>query len=149
MFGILFGFLSSLLPEFFKVYQDKKDKDHELALFKLQMENIKLAGTEKRQEIDLQGNLAREVEMYKTFYPAAGTASKKTIDYISSVRPTITYLFMSLFIIVQLCLISIAFEQGVALTVAVAALWTTGTSDIFGVILGFWFGDRMITKKSK
>ena len=72
-------------------------------------------------------------------------ASKWTVNYSASVRPTITYLVFFLFMLIHLAVFMewITAEQ-------YTILMAGGALDgIFSTVIMFWFGQRLTSKWSK
>ena len=125
--GSVLGLVTSVGPGMFKQFmdskQDARDKEHELAM-QAQM------AADKRDEAIIS-------EMQN--------ASKWTVNYAASVRPTITYLVFFLFLLVHVAV----FMQWITpdqygLIVAGGALDAT-----FSTIIMFWFGQRLTSKWTK
>lgn len=164
----LLGFGSSILPEFFKGFQDKRDKEHELAMLRVQAEM-----EAKRATADLDKTIAQAIaaqgvavqESYRGDIAAlsGGTesdgddknsASKNSgswiIAYSASVRPTITYAFFLLYAAVkfsQFWLLvhpTLPWQEGMTMAAAIASIWNDEDVAIFSAVIAFWFGDRML-----
>ncbi len=126
----LVGLFGAALPKVFEVFQDGKDKKHELEIIRLQIQRDKELGTQNAQAIELQSDSQVRVEAIK-----AGRDEIKN-PYIAalrdSVRPTITYLLVARYMYVVL---------------AGNYAWTAFDSDLLALILGFWFGGRIMQRK--
>lgn len=148
LFSALLGFISSATPEFFKLFADSRDRAHEIALLKLQMEydGKKLAAAHEAGEADRALRL-QEIEIAAQMQESAalnarpGGGENKTgilwVDALAgSVRPVITYAFFVLYFVVKCC----------QFRLEVAALWTEEDIAIFSAVIGFWFGNRTMVK---
>lgn len=144
--GSLIGFGSSALPSVMKFFTDKRDQKHELAMMDKQMESQRLAGEQKVQEVTVDA----EIRSFEAAHKSEATPSGvRWVDGLrASVRPVITYLFMSLFIFVEVCLIIKAMQTGMSLIDTAELIWDEETAAIFATILTFWFGGRMFGKKN-
>lgn len=150
----LLGFGSSILPEFFKQAQDKRDKAHELALLERQaaLEAMRSAADlEKTIELALGAQATAVQESYRADVQA--NQGSWVAAYSASVRPTITYAFFLLYALVkfsQFWLLmnpSLPWQTTQTIAQALAAIWTDEDVAIFSAVVAFWFGDRMIRKR--
>jgi hypothetical protein len=155
LFSALLGFASSILPEFFKQHQDARDKAHELALLDRQS-----AIEFQRAAVDLDKSIQAALavqsiavqESYRT--DVAANKASWVSAYSASVRPTITYAFFLLYAAVksaQFWLLlhpELPWQTASTLASALAAIWTEEDIAIFSAVIAFWFGDRMLRRRS-
>jgi hypothetical protein len=150
----LLGFGSSILPEFFKLAQDKRDKAHELALLERQaaLEATRSAADlEKTIELALGAQATAVQESYRADMQA--NQGSWVAAYSASVRPTITYAFFLLYALVkfsQFWLLmhpSLPWQTTQTIAQALAAIWTDEDVAIFAAVVAFWFGDRMLRRR--
>ncbi len=124
----LVGLFGAALPKVFEVFQDGKDKKHELELIRLQIERDKDLGTQNVHAIETQGDaqiLVKALDTLKT--------GIRWVDALSgTVRPIVTYLLVLRYLYV-VCAYNYA--------------WTSFDSDLLAVILSFWFGSRVLQRK--
>lgn len=139
--GTVIGFLGSLIPNLLKVWQDKKDKAHEISLLNIQIEREKLGHTQRMEEINVQADIAETEALYKTLKPIG----VKWVDaLIGTVRPVITYSFFTLYAMVKF------FQyRSLASHRELIELWTDADMAIFCTIIAFWFGSRTFQKLYK
>ncbi len=148
LLGSLLGFLTSAVPSLIKLFQDKQDKKHELALLEKQAElNIKL-GELKFEAAQLQTDTqvlqmayqfadpfkVSDRDIYKSF---------KSIVYLltSSVRPVVTYLFLLGYLFFKWQLFIELKDYKL--------IWTEDDMALFAGVISFWFGSREISKRFK
>lgn len=139
--GTIIGFLGSLIPNLLKLWQDKKDKAHEISLLNIQIEREKLGHTYKMEEINVQADISETEALYKTLKPVG----VKWVDaLIGTVRPVITYSFFTLYAVVKF------FQyRSYGPSHDVFSLWTDADMAIFCTIIAFWFGSRTFQKLYK
>ena len=137
LLGSLLGFGSSFLPKVMDYFQDKADKKHELEIMVRQAE-IQLDKTA------IDANI-REVETIHE-HDAAIDGGSFVNGLRASVRPIITYLFMGLFIGVEVATYYLLIQQGVAPGDALVAAWSDQVMAMWASILAFWFGGRQFKK---
>lgn len=144
--GALLGLAGSLLPELLKLYKDRADRRHEKEMFELQMKY-------QQQMAELRITEARElaqIELDKAVYefakPEVKTTGFKLADTLqtigwflnTSVRPVVTYLVITLWL-----LLKIAMWQGAGGTLqAIPAIWTEMDNEFVAAVVFFWFGGR-------
>ena len=144
LLGSLLGFGTSFLPsilDFFKQAQAHKQK---LEMMKLQSELLEKKSALRLQELDKQAEIKEVEGLYK--HDASLDGGKFVNALRSSVRPVITYIFMGLFIAVEISIIVKFMETGGDWTEAVNLLWSDEVAGLWSAILAFWFGNRAISK---
>lgn len=147
----IMGGVLRFVPEIFKMFADKSDRDHEYRMSSLQ---LKLDESRAKNQIDLveaQGGVAISNAEAQAFVEAVKAQGKPSgvawVDALSaSVRPVITYWWMLLFTIYKGLTVYIAITEFVTLHEFVAKLWTAQDAAVLSMILGFWFVDRSIRK---
>jgi hypothetical protein len=164
LFSTLGGLLISGLPKLLDYFQNKADQKHELALAQVQ--------TERELQLAAQGFIAQQkVEEIRTDQIAMQTDAQMTeaalkhdekvlerastwvANYVGTVRPTVTYIF-----VLELC----AINAWIAYYIYSRPSLVTSMDDLLrltdvifsademamlGGILGFWFGSRTWSKK--
>ncbi len=136
--GAILGFLGSIVPQLLKLYQDKKDKEHELKIMELQIEREKLGHTYKMEEINTMADIEETKALYQTLKPSG----IKWIDaLIGTVRPVITYSFFGLYAFIKYWHYK---QYGTGHEIF--PLWTDVDMAIFCTIITFWFGNRTFNK---
>ena len=164
LFSTLGGLLISGLPKLLDFFQNKADQKHELALARVQVElQLQMmaqgfAAQERMEEIRTD-QIAMQAEAQMTEAALAHDekvlekASKWVANYVGTVRPTITYIF-----VFELCAINawIAYyvysrpnlvtnmDDLIRMT---DIIFSTDEMSILGGIIGFWFGSRGWAKK--
>jgi len=164
LLSTLGGLLISGLPKLLEFFQNKADQKHELALAKLQ--------TERELQLAAQGYAAQaKMEEIRTEQVAMQTeaqmteaalkhdervldkASQWVANYVGTVRPTVTYIF-----IIELVLINFALTLYVwkhpdlvrsmdDLIRVTSVIFSDDEMAMLGSIVGFWFGSRQWSKK--
>jgi membrane protein insertase Oxa1/YidC/SpoIIIJ len=133
------------------MWQDKKDKAHELAVMQLQIQSQEKIGAQRLEEVK---TTAESAEMQALYESAKITPSGvKWVDatlalLIGSVRPILSYAFFALYATVkyaQATSVS-AFYSNITWTTALAKTWTEEDSGLFACMIAFWFGNRAATK---
>lgn len=154
--GAVLGFLSAMFPEVMNLFKDRRDKEHEIKLMKLQMESRKAAQSERLEEIQLQGEAAEMQALYASVQPS----SVRWVDALSAtVRPVITYGFFAAYIAVKIAQYYMMLHasplpwlEGQAAQLnwfdIVGRLWNEEDQAIFASIIAFWFGSRHFRSKA-
>jgi len=144
LLATILGALSSALPQLIEMFDRKNRLEHERDLAKLRMDAA-------AQGVDLQIQLensradAREGDSLRQHDSTLDGGS--FIESLrASVRPVITYLFFLLFIIIKSSALIIMVKDGLDITTALVVIWDQETVSIFGAIMGFWFGSRIMDK---
>ena len=150
--GIL-GFATSGLPSVLKFFEQKGDNAHEEAMAKLEMERA-LAMAEKGLHLKkrlkslkltklkwkhMQKKELRYTNMMKNMRKNASTW---VVNLRASVRPIITYIFVSIFLFADIAGLWWAINTGVDFETAMNIVISTEEMAIISSIIGFWFGSR-------
>jgi hypothetical protein len=159
------GLLVSGLPKLLEFFQNKADQSHEIALARLQNEmQLQLAAqgfaSQQRIEEIRTDQVAMESEAKMTEAALAHDqkvmekASQWAVNYVATVRPTVTYIFVIELVLVNIGLAwFLLFKEGLGtLTVddfirASDLIFSSDEMAMLGGIIGFWFGSRGWSKK--
>ena len=164
LISTLGGLLISGLPKLLDFFQNKADQKHELALaniqvqMQLQMMAQGFAAQERMEEIRTdQVAMQAEAQMteaaLKHDEKVLERASQWVANYVGTVRPTVTYIF-----VFELCAINawIAYyiysRPNLVMSVddlirLSDIIFSTDEMAMLGGIIGFWFGSRGWAKK--
>jgi hypothetical protein len=165
LISTLGGLLVSGLPKLLDFFQNKADQSHEIAMARLQNEmqmQMMAAGFAAQARIEEirtdQVAMESEAKMteaaLKHDEKVMEKASQWAVNYVATVRPTVTYIF-----VIELVLINaglawfLLFKDGLgALTVeqfimATDQVFSDSELSMLGGIIGYWFGSRGWTKK--
>ena len=143
LLGSALGLFTSFLPQVLGYFKDKQNNAHELAMIE-QVHSNQMEMTEIDASI-------REVETIHE-HDAALKGGKFIDGLRASVRPVITYLFMFLFLAVEITsfwlMLKTAGEVNLeTVKAALTATWDEETAALFSTIICFWFGGRLYRKK--
>ncbi len=164
LFSTLGGLLISGLPKLLDFFQNRADQKHELALSRIQVEmQLQMmaqgfAAQERMEEIRTdQIAMQSEAQMteaaLKHDEKVLEKASQWVANYIGTVRPTVTYIF-----VFELCAINawiayyiysrpnlvMSMDDLIRLS---DIIFSTDEMAMLGGIIGFWFGSRGWSKK--
>lgn len=141
LLGTLIGFLGSLVPDAMKLLRDHQDRQHELTLLKLQMQQQREGVSQRLEEIQLQADVAQSKALYQTW-----RSEIRWVDALNgTVRPVLAYAFFLLYALVKGLQFS-AMTWDAPLPWQVAALWGAEDQAIFSGIIAFYFGQRAMSK---
>lgn len=165
LISTLGGLLVSGLPKLLEFFQTKADQSHELNLARLQNEmQLQMAAqgfaAQQRIEEIRTDQVAMESEAKMTEAALAHDAkvmekaSQWAVNYVATVRPTVTYIFVIELVLVNIGLAwFLLFKEGLGtLTVeqfitATDQVFSSEELSMLGAIIGYWFGSRGWTKK--
>lgn len=130
----LIGFLSSFFPALLKLWQDKSDKKHELAILQLQMQSAQGDRDLRREEIGVYADVAESQALYQTY-----NTGVTWVDALNgTVRPVITYAFFLLYASTKWMHFSADMPW---------LIWNQEDQAIFAGIISFYFGQRAMNKR--
>lgn len=164
LLSTLGGLLISGLPKLLEYFQNKSDQKHELALARLQ--------TERELQLAAQGYAAQaKMEEIRTEQVAMQTEAQMTeaalrhdekvlekashwvANYVGTVRPTVTYIFIIELVLINAALTLYVWQHpGLVQNVddlirITAVIFSDDEMAMLGGIIGFWFGSRQWSKK--
>jgi hypothetical protein len=163
LISTLGGLLLSGLPKMLDYFQNKADQAHELKLAEKQ--------TERELALAAQGFLAQQrVEEIRTDQIAMQTdaqmteaalkhdekimekASRWVVNYVGTVRPTVTYLFIFELLAINAAITYYVFQHPNLvnniddLVKVTSIIFSDDEMAMLGGIVGFWFGSRQWKK---
>jgi hypothetical protein len=164
LISTLGGLLVSGLPKLLDHFQNKADQKHELAVIRMQNErDVQMMregflAQQKVEEIRTE-QVAMQTEAQMTQAALAhdekvlDRASKWVANYVGTVRPTVTYIF-----VMELVFINVAYTAYVFMNpnmiqsmddlIKVSEIiFSDDEMAMLGGIIGFWFGSRQWNKK--
>lgn len=147
------GGLLRFVPEIFKMFTERADRDHEYRMTLLQLDIDKARAAQAIDLVHAQGELAVQAGEMTAFVEAVKGQSQPTgvawADALSaSVRPVVTYWWLLIFTVYKICTIVSAANHWSTLDDFVGKLWTAQDAGTLAMILGFWFVDRSFRKNS-
>lgn len=164
LLSTLGGLLISGLPKLLEFFQNKADQKHELALAQIQTEReLKLAAAGFAAQVQLEEVRTEQVAMQTESDMVQGAqdhdkavlakASTWVANYIGTVRPTVTYLFVLELLAINGFLCFYLWSNPGLITSMDDVLryadiiFSPDEMAMLGGIIGFWFGSRNWSKK--
>lgn len=164
LLSTLGGLLISGLPSVLGFFQDKSDKAHELELARMQTERelqMMEKGFVAQQRVEEIRTDQVEMQTAAQMQNAALDHDKKVLEraatwvvnYVGTVRPTVTYIFVAELVAInfwlcyQLFKIPNLITKVDDLTVIGELIFSSDEMAMLGGIIGFWFGSRNWDKK--
>lgn len=140
----ILGAITGMVPSIMQWLTLKATNAQQLALAQLQLQAAKDGGA---LQIDLANSQADIKQADHIYEFASGPSGYRFVDALAVfVRPYITIIFFHLWIFIEICLVIYGINSGYDLGQLTKLVWDDNTSAIFGAIMGFWFGDRMMTR---
>ena len=142
LFSALIGFLGSAMPEFLKLYQEKKDREHELLIMDRQMEQAAAGHNQRLEEVRIAEDSKQLATLYQTWRSNIGW-----VDALNgTVRPVLAYAFFFLYFTVK-CMQFSMMDFSAPLPWQIEALWGEEDRAIFAGIIAFYYGQRAMRRK--
>jgi len=140
----ILGAVTGMVPAIMQWLTLKANNAQQLAMAQLQMQAAREGGA---LQIDLANSQADIRQADHIYEFASGASGNRFVDALAIfVRPYITLVFFHLWGFLELCLMIYGVNTGYDLGQLVHLVWDDNTSAIFGAIMGFWFGDRMMMR---
>jgi hypothetical protein len=164
LFSTLGGLLISGLPKLLEYFQNKADQKHELALAAVQTEReLALAAAGFAAQVKVEEIRTEQVAMETDarMTEAALEHDKKILDnaskwvtnYVGTVRPTVTYIFVFELVAINAFMAWYLWNhpgliQNIDDVIKYSDLiFSSDEMAMLGGIIGFWFGSRGWSKK--
>jgi len=164
LISTLGGLLISGLPKLLEFFQNKADQKHELALARMQSERelaLAAQGFAAQQKIEEirtdQVMMQTEAQMteaaLKHDEKVLEKASRWVANYVGTVRPTVTYIFvLELVLINAFMAVYLWNHPGLITSIDDIIkysdlIFSSDEMAMLGGIIGFWFGSRQWSKK--
>lgn len=143
----ILGFLSTVAPLAIQYFSLKENNAQAIRLEELRQQGAreKVAG-----EVDI-ANVQADIEQGKHIYDfGSGSSGYKFIDaFAVSIRPYVTWVFFHFYLLMKAALFVYGVNKGFDLGQLVKLLWDETDSALFGAIMGFWFGNRVIMRSQQ
>ncbi|MEM2124983.1 MAG: hypothetical protein QXQ53_01135 [Candidatus Methanosuratincola sp.] len=128
----LLGGTLGVLPEVIKYFKTKQDQRHELEVMKLQIENTRLLGTQRLEEVQIQRDISESASIYQFAAPPRKSGVKffDGLVYLLNglVRPLVTYWLFLAYVLNKYSLLSTP--------------WTEFDESLLAGVAAFWFSNR-------
>ena len=164
LISTLGGLLISGLPKLLEFFQNKSDQKHELALARLQNERelaLAAQGYAAQQKIEEirtdQVMMQTEAQMteaaLKHDEQVLEKASRWVANYVGTVRPTVTYIFVIELVLINAFMAIYLWNHPTLITniddvVKYSSLiFSSDEMAMLGGVIGYWFGSRQWSKK--
>lgn len=138
------GILGSLLPSIVKIFERKQEIQ-----FELQLTQIKLDAASQQAQIQLNiADVKADIDESNAVrnYDNNADGGRFINALKASIRPVITYVFFILFVVVKIAAAYTMLESGQDVPTMLKAVWDQDTMALFGTIMAFWFGARVLEK---
>jgi hypothetical protein len=164
LISTLGGLLISGLPKLLEHFQNKADQKHELALARVQTEReLQLAAAGfaaqarveeiRTEQVAMQTDAQMTEAALKHDEKVLEKASKWVANYVGTVRPTVTYIFVFELVAINVFMCYYLWANpGLISSIDDVVryselLFSSDEMAMLGGIIGFWFGSRNWAKK--
>lgn len=164
LFSTLGGLLISGLPKLLDFFQNKADQKHELALAQVQTEReLQLAAAGfaaqarveeiRTEQVSMQTDAQMTEAALAHDQKVLDKASRWVANYVGTVRPTVTYIFVFELVCINAFLAWYLWQNPGLVTSIDDVLryadiiFSDDEMAMLGGIIGFWFGSRNWSKK--
>lgn len=159
LISTLGGLLISGLPKLLDFYQDKSDKKHEMDLVRIQNERdvqMMREGFVAQQRVEEirteQVSMQTEAQMteaaLKHDEKVLDRASTWVANYVGTVRPTVTYIFVAELVLINLSFVVYAYMNPQLISSMddlikfASVVFSDDEMAMLGGVIGYWFGSR-------
>ena len=140
LIATVLGFFGSIIPQGMKIYQDSKDKKHELDILRIQADLQREGHYQRLEEVAISHDAEQQAAMYRTFFSGI-----KWIDALNAlVRPVLTFSFFGLYVYIKYMQYSFVSDESLSLIMDI--MWASEDQALFSSIIAFYFGNRTFNK---
>jgi hypothetical protein len=148
------GGLLRLLPEILNLLHKKEDNTHELKMLDKQFQLEQLRSDNKVREIEVQGNFDQVIALLEAQKTALQGQMQKTgvriVDALNFlVRPVVTYVLLSLYVLHKLGGAVMLYATGSSLSSVFVQIYSPDDFALLSGVLAFWFVGRVFDKVNK
>lgn len=138
------GIIGSLLPSIVRIFEMKTKFKYDLELAKIQLQAaIQNAQIQIAIE-DVKADIA-DAESVRSF--DNNIDGGRFLNALrASIRPVITYVFFIVFIAIKIAVINEMLKGNASAELIIKTVWDQDTMALFGTIIAFWFGSRILEK---
>lgn len=130
------GLITSLIPNLMKMWEKRQDHRHEIEILKIRLEAM-ARGIDAQERLAVI-NDADSARRHDASIPYSSFAQ----GLRSAVRPVITFSLFGMYCAVKIILMTTMIYAGVDPTAIMGTVWGSEDISLFGVVVGFWFGQR-------
>jgi len=142
LFASIVGFISSIMPDILRSFQDRRDKQHQLNIIEQQIHAYDKGVTTDFEAYKIKSDNEEAKNLYSTY--KSGVRWVDTIN--ASVRPVLAYAFFSLYAYIKFRQFKLL-RYSEDISVYIEQLWTVDDQAIFAGIISFYFGQRAFIKR--
>jgi hypothetical protein len=143
----ILGAVTGLVPALMQWLTLKANNAHALAMAQEQRQAAKEGVALQVDLANAQADIRQADHIYGF---ASGLSGNRFVDALAIfVRPYVTLVFFHLWVLLEVGLFIYAVNSGYDLGQVVKLIWSDETAGIFGAIMGFWFGDRMMMRSQR
>jgi len=143
--GSALGFATSIVPEIISIFKQKQKDSQELKMLEAKAKYASELSTLKINELEAKADIS-EIEGIYSEMKSANSKSKFAAALSGSVRPVVTYLFVTLFLAVKSGALIDQMSLGIGWGDAMKIIWDEETAALFAGVISFWFGHRAMSK---
>lgn len=165
LLSLLFGGVLRLIPALIEYKTKQDDRAHERVMFELQLKADELRSQLKMQEMEKAGEIQQQLAEIQALIEASKAQAQITIQRTgnkwidagiafveglsATVRPVLTYWYCVLgYGAYKVASYYMILSSGASWQSAITSLWTPNDHAVMVSIIGFWFVDRSLRKRS-
>ena len=140
----ILGALAGMLPALFQWLTLKENNAQAIRLEQLRQQGRR---EEVAGQVDIANAQADREQSEHIYNFGSAPSGYKFVDALAVfVRPYITLVFFHFWIVIKIALFIYGVNSGYDLGQLAKLIWDETDTAIFGAIIGFWFGNRMLTR---
>lgn len=147
LLGSLLGFGTSFLPSVLDYFKQGRDQLHELALMDKQIQAQKSIAKTKLQMTNVEADIRETEALHEEQATTIIHAARWMATLSASIRPVVTYLFVSEYLIITWSIAWLIIDQrGINIEV-LRDILNNDFMALLSAMISFWFGNRTFGKR--
>lgn len=140
----ILGALTGMVPGVLQFFTMKATNAQQLELRKLELQAAR-EGTALQVDLaNAQSDIQQQQQLYNYAREPSGV---RWVDALNTlIRPYITIIVFHVWIGVEITIAYYGFTRGGTVEQIAKSVWDENTQAVFSAIVGFWFGNRMLTR---
>ena len=152
LLGGVFGGVLRLAPEVLKLLDKRDERKHEALLLDKELEFAKTKAEAAIRAADAQVDSATLATLSAAYTEQGQTsqyAGKLAATISALVRPSVTYIFLLIYVLAKIASYTLAYTQGGQWEAVLLAMWSKDDIAVLNMILSFWFVGRVYERSYK
>ncbi len=150
--GAIAGLVGSFIPKLIGIFENSLNNKYEIKMMEFQLQNSERIERMQLEETKSLAMIASNVEPHPVPEPEYHDTGNKTLNvlevllmlYNGTVRPTVTYAFVGLYLVLQYFVVISSVHSGMSWGVVAKTVLDGLNGNFIAAIIAYWFGHRSL-----